>query len=98
MMKTDDRPSQIWSETLEKPFLAGSEAQKNNAQDHLKTNYHITASRILRERACEKGGEDPQQTEAEKLAATLATNQEESILFHVQQLNQKQREQLLKKF
>ena len=72
--------------------------KKNNAQDHLKGNYHITAVGILRERACEKGGEDPQQTEAEKLAATLATNREVNILFHVRQLNQKQREQLLKKF
>ena len=52
----------------------------------------------MRERACEKEGEDPKQTEVEKLAATLATNREESMLFHVRQLNQKQREQLLKKF
>ena len=48
--------------------------KKNNAQDHLKANYHITAVQILRERAFEKRGEDPQQTEAEKLAVTLATN------------------------
>ena len=52
----------------------------------------------MRERACEKEGEDPKQTEVEKLAATLATNREESMLFHVRQLNQKQREPLLKKF
>ena len=101
-MKTDDRPSQIWSETLEKPFLTGLEAQKKwkrtMHKGHLKANYHITAVQILMERACERRGEDPQQTETEKLAVTLATNWEESILFHVWQLNQKQREQLLKKF
>ena len=55
--------------------------KKNNAQDHLKANYRITAVQILRERACEKGGEYPQQTEVEKLAVTLETNREESILF-----------------
>ena len=55
--------------------------KKNNAQDHLKANYHITAVQILRERAYEKGGEYPQQTEVEKLAVTLETNREESILF-----------------
>ena len=41
---------------------------------HLKANYHITAVQILMERACERRGEDPQQTETEKLAVTLATN------------------------
>ena len=96
-MKTDPHKSETLKTVLN--WVGGSKVvKKNNAQDHIKANYHITAVQILRERACEKWGEDPQETEAEKLAATLATNWEESILFHVQQLNQKQREQLLKKF
>ena len=71
--------------------------KKNNAKDHLKANYHLTAVRILRERAAEKA-EAPQQTEAERLAAATSVPSEESILVHVRQLNQNQREQLLKKF
>ena len=80
-------------------WIGGSKVvKKNNVTDHLKANYHITAMRILRERACLKGDE-PSQTEAEKVAVCIGEQmEEESILTHLRQLNQTQKEQLKKKF
>ena len=81
-------------------WISGSKTiKKNSVLDHLKPNYHQSAVQILKERAAEKS-ESPQINEAEKLAATITapSSSETSILTHFQQLNLRQREQLLKKF
>ena len=53
MMKTDPHKSETLKTVLN--WVGGSKVvKKNNAQDHLKAKYHITAVQILRERACEK--------------------------------------------
>ena len=81
-------------------WISGSKTiTENNILDHLKANYHQSVVRILKERAAEKS-ESPQITEAEKLPSTITalSSLETSILAHFQQLNLKQKEQLLKNF
>ena len=57
----------------------------------------FTAVRILKEHVIEKAG-TLQQREAEHLTSSTTSSTEESIFIHVSQLNQTQREQLLKCF
>ena len=70
--------------------------KKNNAQRPYH-DYHVTAVRILKEDVTEKA-ETLQKREAEHLASSTKSSTEESIFTHVSQLNQTQREQLLKRF
>ena len=70
--------------------------KKNNAQRPYH-DYHVTAVRILKEDVTEKA-ETLQKREAEHLASSTKSSTEESIFIHVSQLNQTQREQLLKRF
>ena len=80
-------------------WISGSKTiKKSNVLDHPKA-HHQSVIQILKERAAEKS-ESPQITEVEKLASSITapSNSETSILNHFQQLNLRQREQLLKKF
>ena len=80
-------------------WISGSKTiKKSNVLDHLKAHHQLVIQ-ILKERAAEKS-ESPQITEVEKLASSITapSNSETSILNHFQQLNLRQREQLLKKF
>ena len=79
-------------------WISGSKTiKKNNVLDHLKANYHQLAVQILKECAAEKS-ESLQITKEEKLASTITApcSSETSILTHFQQLNLRQRQQLLK--
>ena len=80
-------------------WIEGSDIiKKNNAQDHVnRAKYHMDAVRKLKERAEEKS-ESLQLTEAETIAAAAQRDNQQSILTKVRELQNNQRDQLLKKF
>ena len=81
---------------VNKWILGTTTIKKNNANYHLKAQYHVNAVRKLKEKA-EQKWDEVDISEAEKLAAKSQSSQL-SILTNFRKLNVTQREQLLKKF